>query len=105
MEPNLWQVYKDRGVQLIGVNRVSVATGNPDQIQTFVDATTITFPVGFDLSNSFGSLRDAATVGASSNSVHIIIDRDGKVAYLSRFYESGDAMFDMAPVLDQLLAE
>ena len=104
MEPNLWQPYKDRGVQVIGVNRVSVATGNPAQVQSFIDDTGITFPVGFDLSNSYSDLRSASTMGGSPNSVHIIIDREGKVAHLSKYYES-DSQFDFTEVLDALLQE
>ena len=79
-----------------------MATGSPEQVQVFIDATNITFPVGFDLSNSFGELRSSA-IGGSSNSVHIIIDQEGKVAFLSRYYSATNAMYDMAPVLDTLL--
>ena len=104
MEPNIWQVYRDRGVQLIAVNRIGVTTGSREQVELFVDTTGITFPVGFDLSNSYADLRAAAPIGSSPNSVHVIIDRAGKIAYFSQYYAPGQAPYDFAPILDSLLA-
>ncbi len=83
---------------MLGVNRVSVSTANPAAAYDFVAKTGASFPVGFDLSESYGPLRASAS-GSSSNSLHIIIDRAGNVAYLSRSYDE-EAMI---AVLDSLV--
>ena len=90
---------------MIGVNRVSASSFNPTQVEGFIDRTDVTFPVGFDLSSSYSSLRGATDLGGSPNSVHIVIDREGKVAFLARYYQDGSETLDFAPVLDSLLAQ
>lgn len=92
-------------MQLIGVNHVSAVNFNPTGVRGFIDRTDVEFPIGFDLSSSYADLRVASTVGGSSNSVHIIIDRDGKVAYLAKYYQDNHETYDFAPVLDALLQQ
>ena len=106
MEPNVWQVYKDRGLQLIGVNRVGAGAFNPVGVREFVATTMINFPVGFDLSDSYGMLRDASPTDVNSpNSVHIVIDSNGKVVYLSRFYDRDDPQDGLITALNTLLPQ
>ena len=90
---------------MIGVNRVGVGDFSPTNVEEFVSDTNVTFPVGFDLSNSYSGLRAAAQLGSSSNSVHIVVDRDGTVRHLARRYSKTDPMLNIVSVLDTLLAE
>ncbi|MEM9490685.1 MAG: redoxin domain-containing protein, partial [Myxococcota bacterium] len=104
LEDKIWQEYENQGVQVIGIDRTPVGSGNVKFVDEFVEDTRITFPVGFDLSISFDLLKGSTPETSSPSSVHLVIDRDGNVAHLTGIYEDDEGINDIAPVLEQLLA-
>ena len=50
METTIWQVYQDDGVIMLGI----INTSNQNQINSFVEENSITFPILFDPGSSGG---------------------------------------------------
>jgi peroxiredoxin len=96
LEATLWQPYRDRGVEVIGINPLSSGDDSA-LIQDFIDQTGVTFPIGFDVEGTYDAFRVGDCL--SPFPLDVIIAPDGTVAYLSCEYD-GDAM---RAVIDGLL--
>ncbi len=88
IEKEIYQVLKsDDNFLLIGIDlKEDKAT-----IEKFKKATGITYPIAFDTDGKIFELYAEAEAGVTRN---VIIDKDGKVAFLTRLYdrEEFDAM-------------
>lgn len=84
LETAFWQVYAADGLLVVGVN----TTDSEDTLQQFVEQTGVTFPVGWDVEESYAAFK-AAEDGISPYPLDVVVDRAGKITYLSREYDSG----------------
>jgi hypothetical protein len=81
LEKEVWQAYKDKGVVLIGVDRdeplqkvVSLSSGYEDQLPACA------WTPGRISSGGFANKKSGVTR-------NVVIDRDGRIAYLTRLYD------------------
>lgn len=83
IESDIWQVYKDKGLILIGIDR-----GEPlEKVKEFARLMKITYPLALDEdSGHFTRFADKAA-GVTRN---ILIDRSGKIVFLTRLYEPAE---------------
>jgi peroxiredoxin len=81
IEKDIWKVYKDKGLELIGVDR-----GEPvEKVTAFAKLMNITYPLALDEdSGIFTKFADKAA-GVTRN---VLIDRTGKIVFLSRLYDT-----------------
>ena len=102
LEASLWQPFKDAGLQLVGINPGGLFGGDtPEIMRNFREQTGATFPMGWADDTSYSQLISGAGGGLSPFPLDVIIDRDGRIAYISREYEP-DAM---AAIVASLLAQ
>lgn len=88
LEANIWQRFKDRGVQVIALDpRSNVSGDTAEVVEQFIAQTGITFPVAWD-SGSYVTFRAAAGSALSPFPLDVVIAQDGSVAYLSREYDA-----------------
>jgi peroxiredoxin len=79
LEKELWQAYKDKGVVLIGVDRDEPLK----KVKAFHRDMKITYPLSLDPgADIFGRFANKKS-GVTRN---VVIDRDGRIAYLTRLY-------------------
>jgi peroxiredoxin len=83
IESDIWQVYKDKGLVLIGIDR-----GEPvEKVVDFAKIMKITYPLALDeKSEIFTKFADKAA-GVTRN---ILIDRNGKIVFLTRLYDTAE---------------
>ena len=81
LEKEVWQTYKDKGVVLIGVDR-----DEPIQkVTAFHKDMKISYPLALDPgADIFGRFAHKKS-GVTRN---VVIDRDGRIAYLTRLYDT-----------------
>lgn len=70
-------------------------------VRNFIRQTGITFPVAFDHKGSYRSFRGLGGAGLAPFPLDVIIDQQGRIAYVSRKYEAKR----MTTVIDRLLAK
>ncbi|MFO7615805.1 MAG: TlpA disulfide reductase family protein [Bacteroidales bacterium] len=80
IEKDIWQVYKEKGLLLFGVDR-----GEPlEKVEKFAQDMNISYPLTLDEdSEIFGSFADKSA-GVTRN---VLIDRDGKIVLLTRLFD------------------
>jgi hypothetical protein len=87
------------------VKVIGVATGglygedDATQLTRFVEQTMVTFPVGWDETQSH--LRYPRSDAISPFPLDVVVDRDGNIAYLSREFDPAA----MRAVVERLLQE
>ena len=69
------------------------------RVQTFAKQTGVTFPVGLDLTNSYGAFTSAK--GISPFPLDVIVDKSGVVVWVGTEYVPDK----MSAVIDDLLAK
>lgn len=100
IETQIWQPYRDQGVQVLGLSGAGLFGGESDAtVRAFRDQTGATFPLLLnDVSyNRYG--RSDGTI--SPYPLDVIVDREGIVRYLRHEFD-GEAM---EATLQRLLAE
>jgi len=80
LEKEVWQRFKSDDFVLIAVDLKE----KPEEIKPFIAKTGITYPVAMD---SDGSLFEDFTKPKAGVTRNIVIDRNGKIIFLSRLYE------------------
>ncbi len=80
LEKEVWQRFKGDNFILIAVDLKE----NPEKIKPFIAKTGITYPVAMD---SDGKLFEAYTKPKAGVTRNIVIDKNGKIVYLTRLYE------------------
>lgn len=95
LEKQVWQAYKDKGLVLIGVDRDEPLK----VVQKFAKDMKITYPLALDpQADIFGRFADKKS-GVTRN---IVIDREGKIVYLTRLYDQQE-FNGMLAAIDQLM--
>jgi peroxiredoxin len=98
IERDIWQKHKDNlDFVLIGVDYKEPA----DTTQKFAENIRITYPLTLDETGEKFHLYAAQEAGVTRN---IIIDRNGKIAFLTRLYDP-EEFIEMVRVIDELLAK
>ena len=100
METTIWQVYQDDGVIMLGI----INTSNQNQINSFVEENSITFPILFD-PGSMGGVQGGDTYDdyympndGSPYPRDFIIDQEGILQYANNEIDTEWMIW----VLDQL---
>lgn len=78
---------------MVAVNSDISGADDAESVQAFADQTQITFPVGIELSGSYGVLREGVEL-ISPYPLDVIIDADGTIVYLAGEYDP-DAMVEV----------
>lgn len=95
IEKDIWLPLKDKGLVLIGVNR-----GEPiDKVIDFAKNMGTTYPLAFDEKSEIFELYAHKSAGITRN---VIIDRDGKIVFLTRLFEE-EEFKQMIEVIENLL--
>ncbi|MCG8419005.1 MAG: hypothetical protein MJE77_13795 [Proteobacteria bacterium] len=101
LEASIWQKYKDRGVQVIGLDTGGLNGGDTVAIvEQFREQTGASFPLGFDFQGSYARFRRGGGEAISPFPLDVIIDSQGVVRYVSREYEASA----IGAVLDSVLS-
>ncbi len=88
IEPAFWQAYRDAGLQVVGVNPGGIVGGDtPEIMRNFREQTGSTFPMGWATGTSYFDLLPSGGEGLSPFPLDVVIDQDGRIAYVSREYE------------------
>lgn len=81
LEKDVWQAYKDKGLILIGVDRDEPL----EKVKKFHQEMNISYPLALDPgADIFGRFANKKS-GVTRN---VIIDKDGKIVYLTRLYDT-----------------
>jgi peroxiredoxin len=95
LEKEVWQAYRDKGLLLIGVDRDEPL----DKVKKFHSDMHISYPLALDPgADIFGRFADKKS-GVTRN---VVIDRDGKIAYLTRLYDPQE-FASMVKAVDALI--
>ena len=95
LEKEVWQAYKDKGVILIGVDRDEPLK----KVKAFHQDMKISYPLALDPgADIFGRFANKKS-GVTRN---VIIDRDGRIAYLTRLYDPRE-FSSMVKAIDALV--
>jgi len=79
IEKDIWQVYKDKGMVVIGVDRGEKA----DVVKAFAEKMKTTYPLALDEDESVFQSFALAKAGVTRN---VLVDRNGKIIYLTRLF-------------------
>jgi len=97
LENELWQVYKNRNVVLIGVDRDEPL----EKVAKFKDDLKVTYPLALDPgANIFGLFADKKS-GVTRN---VVIDKTGKIVFLTRLYNP-EEFAKLLEVVDKLASK
>ena len=105
IEENFFRKYKARGLVVVGVNpggrggvRGGPSTDDMGGVQKFTEHLGVTYPIGLEETANYVKFAQNYR-GANPFPIDIIVDRDGKIAYIAREYDPSG----MAAVIDRLL--
>ncbi len=79
IEKEIWQEHKDNGLVVVGIDRDEPL----EKLITFSKRTGITYPLALDPNADIFAKYALKEAGVTRN---VIIDRDGKIIYLTRLY-------------------
>lgn len=97
IESEIWQVYKDNGLKLYGVDLDEPI----EKVKAFAEATGITYPLALDPGGEIFKLFAREKSGVTRN---VIIDQNGKIVFLTRLFDRAE--FDeMKAVIAELLSK
>lgn len=98
IESEIWQRHKDNAeFALIGIDREEPV----EKINELIEATGVTYPIGFDPKADIFALYAEREAGITRN---VIVDRDGRIVMLTRLYEE-EEFARMVALIDELLAK
>jgi len=95
IEGEIWQPLKGKDFVLVGMDRDEPL----DVVQAFADTMNITYPLALDPNADIFGLFAQKEAGVTRN---IIIDRDGKIVFLTRLYEKKE-FNEMKEVINNLV--
>lgn len=97
LEQRVWQRFKDDGLQLLGVD-----LDEPEaKVRGLVEDTGVTYPLCLDPG---GALFGAVTLPKAGVTRNVVVDREGRVAFLTRLFD--EAEFEsMVQAVERLLEE
>lgn len=97
IEKEIWQVYQQQGLNVIGVDRDEPL----DIVKSFAKTMNISYPLALDPKGDIFSLFAERNSGVTRN---VVIDKTGKIAFLTRLYNPHEFQ-EMIQVIDRLLKE
>jgi len=80
IEKDIWQVYKNKGLHVIGIDRREPLI----TVKEFAKTMKITYPLALDLNDKVYTLYAHPNSGVTRN---VLIDRSGKIVFLTRLYK------------------
>ena len=80
IEKEIWQVYKKKGIHVIGIDRKE----SKDKVKAFAETMKITYPLALDLDDEIYTLYAHQNSGVTRN---VLIDKSGKIIFLTRLYK------------------
>ena len=80
LEEEVWQVYKDKGLVLIGIDRDEPL----ETVKKFAKQMKITYPLALDPNADIFGLFALKQSGVTRN---VVIDRDGRIALKTRLFD------------------
>lgn len=83
IESDIWQVYKGKGLVLIGIDRAEPL----DKVIGFAKLMKITYPLALDEDSGIFTRFADKSAGVTRN---ILIDRSGKIVFLTRLYDTAE---------------
>ena len=83
IEKDIWQVYKDKGLVLIGVDRAEPL----EKVTEFAKLMKITYPLALDENSEVFTAFADKSAGVTRN---VLIDRKGKIVFLTRLYDTAE---------------
>lgn len=102
LETKIWQRYRSRGVVVIGMDPGGLFGGETaGLVRNFIRQTGITFPVAFDHKGSYRQLRGLGGKSLAPFPLDVVVDQQGRIAYVSRKYEAKR----LQRVIERLLAD
>ncbi len=81
LEKEVWQRFKDQDFKLIGIDLEETV----EQTQKLIDQTGVTYPIGIDTDRFIFQAFTLPKAGVTRN---IVIDREGKIVFLTRLFEA-----------------
>lgn len=81
IEKDIWQVYKDKGLVLIGIDREEPI----EKVIAFKKEMKITYPLALDEKSEVFTTFADMKAGVTRN---ILIDKTGKIVFLTRLYDT-----------------
>jgi len=97
IESEIWQVYKDKGLALYGVDYDEPL----EKVEAFAKSTGITYPIALDPGGEVFALFARKQSGVTRN---VIMDREGNIVFLTRLFDRTE-FEEMKEVIKQLLQE
>ena len=95
IEKEIWKRYKKVGLSVIGIDRDEPA----DVINKFAKEVKVTYPIALDIGADIFALFADRNSGVTRN---IIIDQNGKIAFLTRLFDPVEYI-EMKKVIHSLL--
>ena len=95
LEKDVWQRFKDDSLVLIGIDRDEPL----DVVQKFKKEMGVTYPIALDLGANHFAKFALKESGVTRN---IVIDKDGKIAFLTRLFEEKEFK-EMIAMIEKLL--
>jgi peroxiredoxin len=80
LESEVWQRFKDDDFILIGIDLKET----PEKVKLFIEEMGISYPIAID---SDGSLFESFTLPQAGVTRNIVLDKKGKIIFLTRLYE------------------
>lgn len=72
---------------VIGIDQGGLMGGDTTEIvQSFVDQTGVTFPVGWDAAGSYNQYPNLGAI--SPFPLDVVVDENGNIAYINREYDA-----------------
>ncbi len=80
LEKEIWQVYKNKGLHLFGVDRKE----SREKVLKFAKKTKVSYPLIMDEDGKIFELFTDRNAGVTRN---VLIDKEGKIVFLTRLFE------------------
>ena len=80
LETKVWQRFKNEDFIMIGIDLKE----EPKKVKRFIEEMKISYPIGIDTD---GSIFENFTLPNAGVTRNIVLDKKGKIIYLSRLYE------------------
>ena len=95
LEKDVWQRFKDDGLKLIGIDKDEPL----DVVRKFQKRVGTTYPIALDPGSKHFTKFAHKNSGVTRN---IVIDRDGKIAFLTRLFDKVEFQ-QMIDVIERLM--
>lgn len=95
IENEIWQKYKNNDLVIIGVDRDE----SLEKVIPFINQVGVTYPIALDPGSVIFTMFANKESGVTRN---VVIDKEGKIAYLTRLYDEVE-FSNMKKVIDLLL--